>query len=63
MSRSKASQPATSRLWRQECSRITVYHNAEYPSHLLLPITRGNVIGTYISGGKMASEFLPYRRS
>lgn len=36
----------------QSPSRITVYHNADYPSHLLLPITKGNVIGTYLSGGQ-----------
>ena len=34
-------------------SRITVHHNADCPSHLLLPITRGNRIGTFISGGKL----------
>jgi predicted acyl esterase len=34
-------------------SYVTVHHNAERPSHLLLPITRGNIIGTYISGGKL----------
>jgi hypothetical protein len=32
-------------------SRVTIHHNAECPSHLLLPITRGNVIGTFFSGG------------
>jgi uncharacterized protein len=30
-----------------------VHHNADNPSHLLLPITRGNRIGTFISGGKL----------
>lgn len=34
-------------------SHVTVHHNAEHPSHLLLPITRGNRIGTFISGGKL----------
>ena len=53
---------AVGHLWRQASSRITLYHNAEYPSHLLLPITKGNIIETYISGGKMTSEFFPYRR-
>jgi predicted acyl esterase len=37
---------------RQSSSRITVYHNTDYPSHLLLPITKGNIIGTFLSGGK-----------
>jgi predicted acyl esterase len=32
-------------------SRVCVHHNAEYPSELLLPITQGNRIGTFISGG------------
>lgn len=36
---------------RQSASRVTVYHGEDYPSHLLLPITGGNVIGTYVSGG------------
>ena len=39
-------------LLRQSASRITVFHNADYPSHLLLPITRGNVLETFVSGGK-----------
>ena len=37
---------------RQSSSRVTVYHNAEHSSHLLLPITSGNVIGTFMRGGK-----------
>lgn len=49
-------------LWRQSPSRVTVYHNSDFPSHLLLPITKGNRIGTYISGGKLSSEFFPYRK-
>lgn len=53
---------ATGHLWRQASSRVTVYHNAEYPSHLLLPITKGNIIETYMSGGEMPSEYFPYRR-
>lgn len=42
---------AQGHLWRQTPSWITVYHDAEHPSHLLLPITKGNIIGTFISGG------------
>jgi len=49
-------------LWRLSASRVTVYHQAEYPSHLLLPITRGNRIGTYMSGGKLSTQFFPYRK-
>jgi hypothetical protein len=37
---------------RQSPSRVTVFHNADYPSSLLLPITMGNIIGTYIDGAK-----------
>ena len=39
-------------LSRQSVSRITVYHNEEYPSYLLLPITKGNILNTFMSGGK-----------
>ena len=38
----------------QTPNTITVYHNARYPSHLLLPITKGNVLGTYVSGGDIS---------
>ncbi|MBP1698304.1 MAG: hypothetical protein H6Q41_3492 [Deltaproteobacteria bacterium] len=53
---------AMGHLWRQSPSKVTIYHNADYPSHLVLPITRGNRIGTYMSGGKLSAEFFPYRR-
>ncbi|MFC1872916.1 CocE/NonD family hydrolase [Chloroflexota bacterium] len=43
---------ASGHIWRQNPSRITIYHDEENPSHLLLPITRGNIMETYISGGK-----------
>lgn len=45
-------QIAGGNIRRQSSSRITVYHDVDHPSHLLLPITRGNIIGTFISGGK-----------
>jgi predicted acyl esterase len=38
---------------RKTLAEISVQHNAEHPSHLLLPITKGNRIGTFISGGKL----------
>jgi len=38
-------------IWRSTASRVTVHHDAERPSHILLPITRGNRIGTFMSGG------------
>ena len=53
---------AIGHLWRQSVSRVTVYHNSEYPSHLLLPVTKGNKIGTYMSGGKLSAQFFPYRK-
>jgi predicted acyl esterase len=41
-------------LCSQTPNTITVYHDASHPSHLLLPITRGNIIGTYVSGGDIS---------
>ena len=37
----------------QESTRVTVYHDADHPSHLLLPITGGNLLGTFMSGGNI----------
>ena len=45
-------QIAGGNIRRQSSSRITVYHNTEHFSHLLLPITKGNLLGTFLSGGK-----------
>ncbi len=45
---------AAGSLRRQSPSRITVYHDAEHPSHILLPITKGNILGTFMSGEKVA---------
>jgi uncharacterized protein len=42
---------AQGHLWRTTPAWITIHHNAKYPSSLLLPVTKGNLIGTYISGG------------
>lgn len=54
---------ATGHLERQSVSRVTVHHNAGHPSHLLLPITRGNEMGTFYSGGEPTPTFgeLPKR--
>ena len=41
-------------LCSQTPNTITIYHDAQHPSHLLLPITRGNIIGTYVSGGDIS---------
>ncbi|MSQ53192.1 MAG: CocE/NonD family hydrolase [Betaproteobacteria bacterium] len=40
-------------LTRPCAAHVSVHHNAQYPSHLLLPVTGGNRIGTFISGGKL----------
>lgn len=52
----KTSLDATAQghLWRQTPAWITLYHDADHPSCLLLPITKGNVIGTFISGGDIS---------
>ncbi len=39
-------------LRRHTAARITIFHNEDYPSRLLLPITKGNLIGTFISSGR-----------
>jgi predicted acyl esterase len=45
-------QIAAGNVKRQSSSRVTVFQDADHPSHLLLPITGGNVLGTFLSGGK-----------
>jgi len=40
-------------LYRTTTSRIRVFHNNEFPSSLLVPVTKGNWIGTFMSGGIM----------
>jgi uncharacterized protein len=45
-------QIAAGNIKRQSSSRVTVYQDADHPSHLLVPITSGNVLGTFLSGGK-----------
>ena len=54
---------ATGHLYRQSVSRTTVHHDAEHPSSVLLPITTGNEMGTFYSGGESTPSFgeLPYR--
>ena len=41
-------------LCSQTPNTITIYHDAQYPSHIMLPITRGNIVGTYVSGGDIS---------
>jgi predicted acyl esterase len=53
---------AIGHVWRQASSRITVFHNADYPSHVLLPITKGNVMEIPISGGRIPPQMSPIRK-
>jgi len=41
-------------LLSQTGNTITIYHCEEFPSFLLLPITKGNIVGTYVSGGDIS---------
>ena len=44
---------AQGHLRRPVTSTVTIHHSLEHPSHLLLPVTRGNRIGTFFSGGQV----------
>lgn len=44
---------ASGHVRRQRPSRVSIYHDADHPSSLLLPVTRGNIIGTFMSGGNL----------
>lgn len=44
---------ASGHLLREGPATITVLHDTDHPSHLLLPVTRGNRLGTFMSGGVM----------
>jgi predicted acyl esterase len=46
---------ARNHLRRPRPSRITIHHDESHPSHVDLPITRGNIIGTFFSGGDISS--------
>jgi predicted acyl esterase len=46
---------ARNHLRRPLPARITIHHDESHPSHLDLPITRGNIIGTFFSGGDITS--------
>jgi predicted acyl esterase len=46
---------ARNHLRRPRPARITVHHDESHPSRLDLPITRGNIIGTFFSGGDISS--------
>lgn len=49
-------------LCSQRMNTITIYSNATYPSHLLLPITKGNIIGTYASGGEIRLDHAEFMK-
>jgi predicted acyl esterase len=49
-------------LLRQNPSWVSVFHDAEHPSELCLPIVSGNRIGTYLSGGEPALSNPPNSR-
>jgi hypothetical protein len=44
---------ASGHLARPHASTVTIHHDADHPSHLLLPIIKGNVVGTYFSSGEL----------
>ena len=46
---------ARNHIRRPRPARITIHHDEMHPSHLDLPITRGNIIGTFFSGGDISS--------
>jgi predicted acyl esterase len=52
---------ARNHLSLQRPVRVTIHRNEDYPSRLELPITRGNLMGTFFSGGQ--SEFQVQERS
>ena len=43
---------ASGHLVNPRVSTLTIHHNLKYPSSLLLPVTRGNLVGTFFSGGE-----------
>jgi predicted acyl esterase len=46
---------ARNHLRRPRPARITIHHDQDHPSHMDLPITRGNIVGTFFSGGDISS--------
>jgi predicted acyl esterase len=40
---------------RQSAAVITIHHDEAHPSVLMVPVTAGNVLGTFISGGVLAT--------
>ncbi len=48
-------RPTSRRSSRPSTARITVYHDESHPSRIDLPITCGNLIGTFFYGGDFSS--------
>jgi predicted acyl esterase len=46
-------------LQRSVAARIQVHHSEQHPSQLLLPITAGNYLGTFLSGGELPPTLGP----
>jgi len=46
---------AAGSLCRTSVGRVAVFHDEDYPSYLFLPITKGNILQTYMSGRKFPS--------
>jgi hypothetical protein len=46
---------ARNHLRRPRPTQITIHHDESHPSRIDLPITRGNLIGTFFSGGDISS--------
>jgi predicted acyl esterase len=40
---------------RQNAALITIHHDEDHPSVLLVPVTDGNLLGTFVSGGVLAT--------
>ena len=40
---------------RQNAALITVHHDEDHPSVLLVPVTEGNLLGTFVSGGMLST--------
>jgi hypothetical protein len=51
---------ARNHLRRPRPGRITLHHDENHPSHIDLPITRGNIVGTFFSGGDISSFALSH---
>ncbi len=41
---------------RQRAALITVHHDEDHPSALLVPVTSGNLLGTFVSGGVLSTR-------